>query len=157
MYLQYWQRIMQIHNDATSHKGTEIINLITNVLTTNDRLRTICLAGDIISVEGSAECQSTAPVNQFSESGQLLEGWRKETEAMCKSDPSLPALLAEIPKKECVCVSRTLGATLSADNCSTARKCTSRMSQKMIATSKAIGITDKKKLFHHVGHCFNYQ
>ena len=27
----------------------------------------------------------------------------------------------------------------------------------MIDTSKVIGITDKKKLFHHVDHCFNHQ
>ena len=69
------KQIMQIHNDATSHKGTEIVNLITNVLTKNNQLRTICLAGTISPVGGSAECQSTALVNQFSESGQVLEGW----------------------------------------------------------------------------------
>ena len=119
------KQIIQIHNNTTSHKGTEIVNLINNVLTKNDRLRTICRAGDIIPVEGSAEFQSTTLVNTFPESGQLLEGWQKEIKAVYKSDPSLPALLTEIPKKQSLCVSRTLGATLSADNCSTARKCTS--------------------------------
>ena len=112
--------------------------MITNVLTTNDRLRTICLAGDILPIEGSAECQSTALVNLFSESDQLLERWQKETKVMYNSDPSLPALLDELPKKQHLCVSRTLGATLSANNCSQARKYTSCMSQKMITTSKLL-------------------
>ena len=67
------KEIIQIHNDATSHKGTESVNLITNVLVKNDQLRTICLVGDILPAEGSAECQSTALVNLFSESDQLLE------------------------------------------------------------------------------------
>ena len=118
------KQLMQTHNNATSHKGTEIVHLNTNVLTMNDQLRTICLVGDILPAEGSAECQSTALVNLFSESGQPLEGWQKETKVMYKHDPSSPALLAEIPKKQSLCVSRMLGAALSADNCSTTCKCT---------------------------------
>ena len=66
--------MIQIHNDANIHKETEIVNLITNVLTKNIQLRTICLPGTILPVEGSAECQRTALVNKFSESGQLLGG-----------------------------------------------------------------------------------
>ena len=63
-----------MHTDETSHKDTEIVNLICDILTQDIKLRTICVAGDIIAEDGTAECQSTVIVNQFSESGQPLDG-----------------------------------------------------------------------------------
>ena len=80
-----------MHNDGTGHKGTELMNLIANVLIENNKLKTICLA------------------------------------------------------------------TLSANNCDTARLCVTMMSEKIIATAKEIGFNNKKQLFHHFGHCFNHQ
>ena len=149
--------IKQIHNDAASHKGIEILNCICGVLTRSNQLKTICLAGDIIPENGTAECQSSALVDQFSESGGLLEGWRDATKKMHAGDPELPMLLEEIPTKNSLCVSRTLGAYLSADNCSTARLNTSKFSAKIIVVAKANGIINKKKLCHYFGHCFNHQ
>ena len=65
-------KIKQLHTNGTSHKGTEVVNLICSILSHNNTLQTICLAGDIISEDGTAECQSTAITNQFSETGRLL-------------------------------------------------------------------------------------
>ena len=150
-------KIKQLHTDGTSHKGTEIVNLICRILTDDKQLKTICLAGDIIPEDGTAECQSTAIVNQFSETGRLLEGWRDMTSEIYANDPELSSLLLQIPKKEDICVSKTLGATLESDNCSTARLNQSLMSQKCIAIAKQVGINDKTKLYHSYGHCFNHQ
>ena len=111
-----YTNIKQLHTDGTSHKGTEIVNLVCSILNKDKKLKTICLAGDIIPEDGTAACQSAAIVNQFSKSGQLLERWYKETIKMYANHNNLPAFLAQIPRKESLCVSRTLGATISADN-----------------------------------------
>ena len=76
---------------------------------------------------------------------------------MYANDPELTSLLLVIPRKEDVCVSKTLGANLASDNCSTARLNQSKMSQKIIETAKKVGITDKNELYHSYGHCFNHQ
>ena len=65
--------IKQLHTDGTSHKGTEIVNIVCSILNKYNQLKTICLAGDIILEEGTTACQSAAIVNQFSKSGQLRE------------------------------------------------------------------------------------
>ena len=39
----------------------------------------MCLAGDIMPEDGTAEYQSAAIVDQFTESGKLLKGWREQT------------------------------------------------------------------------------
>ena len=69
------------------------------------------------------------------------------TNKMYAHDPELSALLLQIPRKEDICVSKTLGATLESDNCSTARLNQSLMSQKCIAIAKQVGINDKTKLY----------
>ena len=67
-------------------------------------MKNICLAGDIIPEDGTAACQSTAIVNQFSKSGQLLERWYKKTHEMYANHNDLPDFLAQIPRKESLCV-----------------------------------------------------
>ena len=79
------------------------------------------------------------------------------TNQMYGTDLELTALLLKIPRKEDVCVSKTLGVNLASDNCSTARLNQSKMSQKIVETAKQVGITDKNKFFHSYGHCFNHQ
>ena len=69
---------------------------------------------------------------------------------------NVPDFLAQIPRKESLCVSRTLGATISADNCSTACSTQSRTSKIIIDIARTKGITDKNVLVHHFGHCQNY-
>ena len=68
-------QIQQLHTDTTSHKGTEIVNVVCGILTKNNALRTICLAGDITAEDGTTKYQSLTIVNQFSESGRLLGRW----------------------------------------------------------------------------------
>ena len=70
-------KITQLHPDRTSHKGTEIVNIVCSILNKDNKLKTICLAGNIIPADGTAACQSAAIVNQFSKSRQLLERWYK--------------------------------------------------------------------------------
>ena len=69
---------------------------------------------------------------------------------------NLPAFLDQIPRKESLCCLRTLGATISADNCSTARSTQSRTSKMIIYIDRMKGITDKKLLVHHFCHCQNH-
>ena len=69
---------------------------------------------------------------------------------------NLPDFLAQIPRKESLCVSRTLGATISSDNCSTARSTQSRTSKMIIDISRTKGITDEKLLVHHFGQFQNH-
>ena len=147
-----YTNIKQFHTDRTSHKGTEIVNIVCSILNKDKKLKTICLAGDIIPEDGTAAYQSAVIVNQFSKSGQLLERWYKETIKMYANHNDLPVFLAQIPRKESLCVSRTLGATISADNCRTARCTQSRTLKMIIDISRTKGITDKKLLVHHFGH-----
>ena len=99
-------KIKQLHTNGTSHKGTEVVNLICSILSHDNKLRTMCLASNIISEDGTAECQSTAIVNQFSETGRLLEGWRNETKAMYKkrSRVFLLCSMKYLRRRACVCL-----------------------------------------------------
>ena len=148
--------IKQLHRDGTSRKGTEIVNIVCSILNKYNQLKTICLASDITPEDVTSVCQSAAIVNQFSKSGQLLERWYKETHKMCANHNDLPSFLAQIPRKEILCVSRTLGATISADNCSTARSTQLRTSKMIINITRTEGITDNKLLVHHFGHFQNH-
>ena len=62
-------QVNQLHSDATSHKGTEIMNVILVVLTNNKKFRTVCLASYIIPEDGTAECHSAAIFDQLTECG----------------------------------------------------------------------------------------
>ena len=70
-----YTKIKQLYTDGSSHKGTEIVNIVCSILNKDNQLKTICLSGYIIPEDGTIACQSVAIVNQFSESGQLLERW----------------------------------------------------------------------------------
>ena len=138
--------------DGTEHKGTEIFNIVCSILNKDKKLKIICLAGDIIPEDGTAACQSAAIVDQFYKSGQLLERWYKETIKMYANHNDLPAFLAQIHRKDSLCVSRNLGATILADNCGTACSTQSRTLKMIIDIAITKGITDKKLLVHHFGH-----
>ena len=45
------------------------MNVILGVITNNKKLRTICIADDIIPEDGTAKCQSAAIVDQFTGCG----------------------------------------------------------------------------------------
>ena len=149
-------KIKQFHTDGTSYECTEIVNIVCSIINKDNQLKTICLAGDIIPEDVTAAYQSVTIVNKFSKSGQMLERWYKETLEMYANHNNLPTFLAQIPSKESLCVSRTLGATILADNCSTTRSTQLRMSKMIMDISRTKGITDKKLLVHHFGHCQNH-
>ena len=92
-------QVKQLHSDATSHKGTEIINFVLGVLTNNKKLRTICLVGDIIPEDSTSEWQIAAIVYQFTECGWLIKGWRKQKIEMYANDPELDDFITDIPQK----------------------------------------------------------
>ena len=75
---------------------------------------------------------------------------------MYTNHSNLPAFLAQIPRKESLCDSRILGATISAENYSTARSTQPRTSKMNIDIAGTKGIKDKKLLVHHFGHCQNH-
>ena len=75
---------------------------------------------------------------------------------MYANNNDLPDFLAQIPRKESLCVLRTLGANISADNCSTARSTQSRTLKMIIDIYITKGITYKKLLVHHFGHFQNH-
>ena len=66
-------KIKQLNTDGTSHKGTEIVNIVCSIINKEKQLKSICLAGDIILEDGTATYQIAAIVNQFSKNRQLLE------------------------------------------------------------------------------------
>ena len=74
---------------------------------------------------------------------------------MYDNDPEIDDSITSIPRKEDLCVSRTLGATLYANNCYTAQLCQSRKSKRIIKLSRVNGITDKDKFIHYLGNCSN--
>ena len=65
-------KIKQLHTDGTSHKGTEIVNIVCSILNQDKKLKTICLSSDIIPEDGTAACKSAAIINQFSKIGQMI-------------------------------------------------------------------------------------
>ena len=151
-----YTKIKQLYTDGSSHKGTEIFNIVCSILNKDKKLKTICLAGDIIPEGGTAACQTAAIVNQFSKIRQMLERWYKETIKMYANHNDLPDFIAQIPRKDSLCVLRTLGATILEENFSTARSTQSRTSKMIIDIARTKGITDKKLLVHHFGHCQNH-
>ena len=46
--------IKQLHTDGTSHKGTEIVNIVCSIINKDKKLKTIYLAGDIIPEDGTS-------------------------------------------------------------------------------------------------------
>ena len=74
---------------------------------------------------------------------------------MYANDPEIDDLITAIPRKEDLGVSHTIGAALSADNCSTTQLCQSRTSKRIIDLSKVNDIIDRSKLIHYFGNCNN--
>ena len=149
-------KIKQLYTDRKIHKGTEIVNVICSIINKDNQLKTICLVGDIIPEDATSACQILAIANQFSKSGQLLERWYKETHEIYANHNDLPDFLAQIPRKECLCILRNLGASILSENCRTDRCTQSRTYKMIIDVARTKGITYKMLLVHHFGHCQNH-
>ena len=108
----------------------------------NDKLKTICLAGDIIPENGTAEVQTKEIILSFAEGGHLLDFWREETKLLYADDPDLNDLLLQIPEKKQLCVSRLLKVFYTSDTCAAARKGQRLFSETIIKMCRDMGITD---------------
>ena len=69
------KELKQTHTDETSKRQVSILNVVNNILNQNNELKTICLAGDIMPVNGTTEEQSKAVIGSFAEGGRLMECW----------------------------------------------------------------------------------
>ena len=149
-------QIKQTHSDETSKRQTGVLNVVNGLLTKDNELKTICLAGDIIPENGTAEEQSKAVVQSFSDGARLLDLWRDKTAEMFKDDTDLPGLLVMIPEKDRLCITRLLGGYISTDTCATARSTQTQIETIILDAAKEMGMTDKKKLVIHFGNCHNH-
>ena len=150
------KRIKQFHTDETGRAHISIVNVIVSVLNENDKLKTVCLAGDIFPADKTAEEQSKEVVATFAESGRLLENWRQTTQEMYGDDEDCADLLAQIPERSTLCPTRCLGATMSADNCTTANLTQEKTAERIYAIARAKGITAPEELIVHFGNCHNH-
>ncbi len=114
------KQIKQVHTDETSKRQTQVTNVVCQVVNDDDSTQAVCMTGDIIGADGTAEEQSRQIAQSFSELGDLLEKWREMTKAMYAEDPELAKLLELIPPKDALRLSRMLGVHISTDTCNTA-------------------------------------
>ena len=70
------KQIKQLNTDETSKLQVQVTNVILSILQNDETLKTVCLAGDIIGADGTAEEQVREIVQSFGEAGRLLEKWR---------------------------------------------------------------------------------
>ena len=150
------KQIKQLNTDETSKLQVQVTNVILSILQNDETLKTVCLAGDIIGADGTAEEQVREIVQSFGEAGRLLEKWRARTVNMYEDDPQLQSLLDLIPRKESLCVSRLLKSYITTDTCSTARKVQCLLSARIIEIAKERGITSTKDLVIYHGMCHNH-
>ena len=80
-------QIKQLHADETTKRKKSVLGVVTTILQENNKLKTICLAGDIIPENGTAEVQTKKIILSFAEGGRLLDAWREETTSMYADDP----------------------------------------------------------------------
>ena len=116
-------KIKQLHTDETSKRQTQITDVVLSLLQDDKSLKTICLAADLICADGTAEEQTKGILHSFADGGRLLDRWRLKVKEMFKEDPEMIQLLAQIPMKESLSVSRLLGSYITTDTCNTAKVC----------------------------------
>ena len=62
-------KIKQVRSDRTSKIESHITNVVVGLLQADNTLKTICLAGDLICADGTAEEQSKGVIQSFSDGG----------------------------------------------------------------------------------------
>ena len=115
-------KITQLHTDETSKRQTQITDVVLSLLQDDKSLKTICLAADLICVDGPAEEQNKRILQYFADGGRLLDRWRLKVKEMFKEDPEMMQLLAQIPVKESLSVSRLFGSYITTYTCNTAKR-----------------------------------
>ena len=111
------KEVKQIHTNKTSKRQASILNVVNNILNQNNELKTICLAGDIMPVNGTAEEQSKAVIGSFAEGGCLMECWIAKHNDMFGDNDDVQEHLDMLPTKDRLCPTRLLGTYLSTDTC----------------------------------------
>ena len=110
-------KIKQLHADETTKRGKSVLGVVTTILQENNKLKTICLAGDIIPENGTAEVQTKEIILSFAEGGRFLDDWREQTKMMYANDPDLNEMINQIPGRERLSVSRLLKVFYTSDTC----------------------------------------
>ena len=146
-------KIKQLHADETTKRGKSVLGVVTTILQENNKLKTICLAGDIIPENGTAEVQTKEIILSFAEGGRFLDDWREQTKMMYANDPDLNEMLNQIPGRERLCVSRLLKVFYTSDTCGAARKGQRLFAQTVINMCREMGITDEKELVIYIVNC----
>ena len=130
------------------------MNVVNNLLTQEGELKTICLAGDIISPNGTAKEQCKALIQSFSEGARLLERWSAKLRQMFKDHPKLERWLNTIPASDRLCVTRLLGSYFSTDTCNTATLLQKQFEADLVKRAWETGCTDM--LYLNIGNCHNH-
>ena len=150
------KEVKQTHTDETSKRQASVLNVVNNILTQQGELRTICLAGDLMPPNGTAEEQSKAVVGSFAEGGRLMECWIAKHKKMFGGDDDLEEHLDLLPTKDRFCLTRLLGTYFSTDTCHTATSTQEKTLDLVLKAAAEKGITDGKELFMHFGNCHNH-
>jgi hypothetical protein len=142
----------QLHTDETSRRQSSIVNVVISILECDNQLKTICLSGSIIPLDGTAEEQSRAIIASFHESGKLLKEWREMTAEMYPDDIEL---LGSIPKPGDMSPTKLLGGYISHDNCSTANLTGDILCDRILQAGRDAGISEEELVLYQ-GHCFQH-
>jgi len=129
-----------------------IVNVVISIITSDNKLRTICMSGSIISNDGTVDEQSHAIIGAFNDSQHLLEDWHKMTTEMYPDDIGLLAL---IPYSSDMSPTKLIGGFLSHDNCATANKTGDNVMDMILKLGKELGMNDQDLILYQ-GYCFNH-
>ena len=127
--------IKQLHTDETSKRQIQVTNVVCQIIDKYHHAKLVCMTGDIIGANGTAEEQTRQIAQSFTHIGTLLEKWRLMTESMYAKDPELDTLLKLIPRKASMRLSRLLGVHLMTDTCNTARRVQSKLGESYMCTN----------------------
>ena len=142
----------QLHTNETSRRQVSIVNVVVSIVESDNQLKTICMSGSIIPLDGTAEEQSRAIIGSFHESGKLLKAWRDMTAKMYPDEPELADL---IPQPEELSPTKLLGGFISHDNCATANLTGAIVAEKIIEAGRHVGLSDEELVLYQ-GHCFHH-
>ena len=127
--------IKQLHTDKTSKRQIQVTNVVCQIIDKDHHAKLVCMTGDIIGADGTAEEQTRQIAQLFTHISTLLENWRLVTERLYAKDPELVTLLKLIPRKASMRLSRLLGVHITTDTCNTARRVQSKLGESYMCTN----------------------
>ena len=81
--------IKQLHTEETSKRQIQVTHVVCQIIDKDHHAKLVCMTGDIIGANGTAEEQTRQIAQSFTHIGTLLEKWRLMTESMYTKDPEL--------------------------------------------------------------------